>query len=844
MDDILSQIIAYAPDKIDTELKARALVQAPRNIDQEPRNMYNQGLSVDRAVRSVDPERDSFKKISNVLGAYRRYRRGEKNPALNFNQFFELYSTENFATGGSAGQLVQPNADGSRPGYGGPGSGAKPGVSKPVGPGTANPNYVSPMKNPETVAKLTKINRLKYQKTPVGERLQWIANNGKNYNNPENFIKAYEKHFNHKIGSKKDVLFNTPGKKALTQIDNLMNTGRAAQDLFTLKKGYNEEELFKASMIQNNPEIKKEFKTLFKDIHKDVSFYSELGPEGIVERLNKGKLLKEFDFIKYGVGSGITRNSLLNTSGVPTEHLTSYQNVRKPLQSLSQIIENLKNPSFAKQYKISPTTATKVRGQLENFFKGEKGLQTDIKKINNQLGDVKFNNIFGGVNFEHTLAKQFGKDYKYLPRNYLLKGQFTTKNFNMMKKDAFDLPLIKLMKQYEQGKVSGAKVQEFIDNFNAKTNNYADFKFDVDKGKLGYTDTKVSYDLSRYDNPNVARQELIDNIKLTQSNIFQKGMKDTVGSSNQLKLFKSKEAKEILSQLEKLGCGKSAGGRIMFGNGTTCAIKGREVLEKGLKNGFKKSDVGLAQKILGTGKFLKDAVSLRGLLGPAALAFTAAAEAGLVGYDMLSTGKSFREAVGDSVFNYALGDKTKIDSVEERDKRMVAEGMTPEQMGKIKYFESMMSDMQTGFKNYDNIKDLEKKIEDNTLNEQVNPEFFPNQAFQLDAQLDKAQAENQDYFRTNKVGELENYFTTKEDGTMPFAQGASTLAEGLRRNELAQLQSVDNPLQSRKGDEKRSARIRELMLQNPDVRNYMGSYPSNYGFMEGGIASLNVNKKK
>ena len=844
MDDILSQIIAYAPDKIDTELKARAMVQAPRNIDQEPRNMYNQGSSVDHAVRSVDPERDSFKKISNVLGAYRRYRRGEKNPALNFNQFFELYSTENFATGGSAGQLVQPNADGSRPGYGGPGSGAKPGVSKPVGPGTANPNYVSPMKNPETVAKLTKINRLKYQKTPVGERLQWIANNGKNYNNPENFIKAYEKHFNHKIGSKKDVLFNTPGKKALTQIDNLMNTGRAAQDLFTLKKGYNEEELFKASMIQNNPEIKKEFKTLFKDIHKDVSFYSELGPEGIVERLNKGKLLKEFDFIKYGVGSGITRNSLLNTSGVPTEHLTSYQNVRKPLQSLSQIIENLKNPSFAKQYKISPTTATKVRGQLENFFKGEKGLQTDIKKINNQLGDVKFNNIFGGVNFEHTLAKQFGKDYKYLPRNYLLKGQFTTKNFNMMKKDAFDLPLIKLMKQYEQGKVSGAKVQEFIDNFNAKTNNYADFKFDVDKGKLGYTDTKVSYDLSRYDNPNVARQELIDNIKLTQSNIFQKGMKDTVGSSNQLKLFKSKEAKEILSQLEKLGCGKSAGGRIMFGNGTTCAIKGREVLEKGLKNGFKKSDVGLAQKILGTGKFLKDAVSLRGLLGPAALAFTAAAEAGLVGYDMLSTGKSFREAVGDSVFNYALGDKTKIDSVEERDKRMVAEGMTPEQMGKIKYFESMMSDMQTGFKNYDNIKDLEKKIEDNTLNEQVNPEFFPNQAFQLDAQLDKAQAENQDYFRTNKVGELENYFTTKEDGTMPFAQGASTLAEGLRRNELAQLQSVDNPLQSRKGDEKRSARIRELMLQNPDVRNYMGSYPSNYGFMEGGIASLNVNKKK
>jgi hypothetical protein len=232
------------------------------------------------------------------------------------------------------------------------------------------------------------------------------------------------------------------------------------------------------------------------------------------------------------------------------------------------------------------------------------------------------------------------------------------------------------------------------------------------------------------------------------------------------------------------------------------------------------------------------------LFGPTSLAFTVAAEAGLVGYDMLSSGKSFREAVGDSVFNYALGDKTKIDPVEERDKRMVAEGMTPEQMGKIKYFESMMDDMQKGFSNYDNIKDLEKKIEDNQTNQAIGDNYFPDEAFQLNTQLDKAQADNQDYFRTNRVGELENYFTLKEDGTTPFAQGASTLEEGLRRNELAQLQNAGTGkiYQSRLGDEKRSARIRELMLQNPDVKNYMNSISSNYGFMEGGIASLNVKK--
>ena len=255
-------------------------------------------------------------------------------------------------------------------------------------------------------------------------------------------------------------------------------------------------------------------------------------------------------------------------------------------------------------------------------------------------------------------------------------------------------------------------------------------------------------------------------------------------------------------------------------------------------------DVGGAQtqKELLTDLESKNTKQILSQLEKLALAFTVAAEAGFVGYDMLASGKSFKEAVGSSLFNVLLGDKTKIDEVEERDKRMVAEGMTPEQMGKIKYFESMMSDMQKGF-------DLDDQLNAITKNRELiggNPEdTFNEGAFQLDLdkQEDKLREEIQDYHRVNKVGELENYFTFQEDGTMPFAQGASTLEEGLRRNELAQLQSVNNPLEGSISEEKRSAKIRELMLQNPDVKNYMNSISSNYGFMEGGIASLNVNKK-
>ena len=465
----------------------------------------------------------------------------------------------------------------------GAGSGS-PGVPRPVGE-----DFVSPMKDARIASKQRQTIKTNFQEKPVGKRLQWIANNGKNYNNTKDFIKAYEKHFNHKIGSKKDVLFNTPGKKPLTQIDNLMNTGRTQQDLFTLTfkdgKAFNREELFKASIIQNNPDIQKDFKELFNLVHNNVSELSELGPEGLVENLNKGKLFKEFDFVKSGVGSGITRNSLLNVANINPDHLTSYQNVRKPLLAISQIIESLKNPEFAKGYGISATTAKKIRGELDNFFTGQKGLQADIKKINNQLGDVKFNQIFGGVNFEHTLAKAFGKDYKYLPRNYLLKGQFTTKSFNLFKRDVFDLPLIKLMKEYEQGKVGAEVVQNFINDFNAKTNGYADFNFDADKGRLVYSDDAVKYDLSRYQNPAVARDELIKNIDLTMSSEFQKGFKNLPESKDQLKLFKSKEAKNIRSLLAKIGCpGLASGGRAGFDVGTNCQIKGAELINSGMKN--------------------------------------------------------------------------------------------------------------------------------------------------------------------------------------------------------------------------------------------------------------------
>ncbi len=285
--------------------------------------------------------------------------------------------------------------------------------------------------------------------------------------------------------------------------------------------------------------------------------------------------------------------------------------------------------------------------------------------------------------------------------------------------------------------------------------------------------------------------------------------------------------KTVASYLERLGCGKAAGGRILFAEGvpslTKCAQKGVTKLEKGLTNGFKNADdMALAKGILKSGRFLKDAVSLRGLLGPAALAFTAAAEAGIVGYDMLASGKSFKEAIGDSVFNYMLGDKTKIDSVEERNKRMIEEGMTSEQMGKIGAMESALDELNTFGSQFDKLGTIQKNREAMDMSPE---DTFSENAFQLDLdrQEDEVRENIQDFNRTGGPQRLQG---------IDYAGGFENLAEGLRRNELAQLQSVNNPLEGRLSKEKRDARIQELMLQSPNK----------YDFMEGGIVSLNVKK--
>jgi hypothetical protein len=128
--------------------------------------------------------------------------------------------------------------------------------------------------------------------------------------------------------------------------------------------------------------------------------------------------------------------------------------------------------------------------------------------------------------------------------------------------------------------------------------------------------------------------------------------------------LKSLDKKQFTNLLEKLGCpkgGKASGGRVGFSTGTTCAIKGREVATRILRNGtatdaqktILREMVGAGSAFLkGTAKFAgnilnpKEFFKLRNWVGPEAAAFMAAFEGGIIGYDVINNNTPIKEALG------------------------------------------------------------------------------------------------------------------------------------------------------------------------------------------------------
>ena len=117
--------------------------------------------------------------------------------------------------------------------------------------------------------------------------------------------------------------------------------------------------------------------------------------------------------------------------------------------------------------------------------------------------------------------------------------------------------------------------------------------------------------------------------------------------------------KGILKKLEAHGCkGKAAGGRILFSNGspdgkiTTCATKGITRFIDDLKSGnYSKATKDILK---GGGQFIKGALNpmellkLRNLIGPTAMGFMAAFEGGVITDDVIRQGTPLNESLANN----------------------------------------------------------------------------------------------------------------------------------------------------------------------------------------------------
>jgi len=286
---------------------------------------------------------------------------------------------------------------------------------------------------------------------------------------------------------------------------------------------------------------------------------------------------------------------------------------------------------------------------------------------------------------------------------------------------------------------------------------------------------------------------------------------------------------------------------------TKCAKRGQLKLENILKKGAApgSDDAVLAKQILRLGGGLKSAFALKGLFGPAAIAATVAFEGGLIGYDMLTSGKTLREAFGDNLLNYALGKDYQIDPQEELFKRFKGLGYTDQQLGKIKTSLDVMNTINTGTKLATDFGTQQEALEKSRG--QPQPFMGPDDQMMADtlAQREeqnlkdtrnKLSAFNRDLVRSGELNRLNQLFESGDYGL-----GLDLYDEAQRRATVERMQSGGPKFMgsvSPKFEERRIRTISENLpfgganpaFDFPGTKEATGGYL--YGFAGGGIAKL------
>jgi len=158
--------------------------------------------------------------------------------------------------------------------------------------------------------------------------------------------------------------------------------------------------------------------------------------------------------------------------------------------------------------------------------------------------------------------------------------------------------------------------------------------------------------------------------KISPQQDFKKIISDV---EQELGKFTKTDFNKFKSALQKIGCpGLADGGRAGFQDGTTCFNKG----VKKLKGDPTKLSPGDQANLRTLGKSVKAVSFLKNVLGPGAIVGELIFEGGVAANKFLNEGMPIKQALGESYINkYLLGPKTQIDVEAERKKELLEREM-------------------------------------------------------------------------------------------------------------------------------------------------------------------------
>ena len=317
-------------------------------------------------------------------------------------------------------------------------------------------------------------------------------------------------------------------------------------------------------------------------------------------------------------------------------------------------IDELFYDAFGRE-KIKGTNKKNLSFNNKKFLAIKKNLN-EYRKLRNAI-NAKYPNI----NFEldhplskSTLKKMFNASAEELTRVNPLEA-----DLNNGFKDAVSQQYEKAMGDPKKGIKPNLNKKKAVEKI------ARDLKLNI--GKINNDATNFKYGVKEFQKLNMKDEilkavqnqaDLSSNFKTYVKNNPELFKTANVNPNANITKITQGQVKQVASLLEKLGCGQAAGGRILFSKGTPgaslteCGKKGVAKFIDDLKSGnYSKATKDVLK---GGGNLIKnianpmELLKLRNLIGPGALGFMAAFEAGVITDDVIRQGTPLNESLANN----------------------------------------------------------------------------------------------------------------------------------------------------------------------------------------------------